>query len=104
VLERIEQAIVEGVVPPDVANAWRAVRADISRLLGLDAPSKSLSVKVDAESSPLFLRFKKSIAGLDELRLEEAFKYLSGLPRTKTAQAPDQSWFPKPAPKTLEGQ
>src|ERR1700746_3547274 len=31
VLEMIEQNIVEGKIPPDVAREWRSVRSDISK-------------------------------------------------------------------------
>lgn len=103
VLERIELSIIEGHIPVDVANAWRAVRADISKLLGLDAPSKSVSVKVDAESSPLFLKFKKAVSGLAEAQLEEVLAIAAGLPRAAVKVERDESWFPKKAPKEIEG-
>jgi hypothetical protein len=46
VLELMEESLVTGKASPDVVNAWRGVRGDISKLLGLDAPTKSLSVSL----------------------------------------------------------
>lgn len=101
VLERIEQAIIEGMIEPDVANAWRAVRADISKLLGLDAASKSVHVSVVDEGSSLFLRFKKAVAGLDEVQLEQELEHLASIPRAAKAPTIDANWFPKPERKKL---
>jgi hypothetical protein len=103
VLERIEQSIIEGHIRPDVANAWRAVRQDIANLIGLNAPSKSVSVKVDAESSPLFLKFKKACAGLADEQLEEVLQFAADQPRAARKPERNESWFPKPTPKEIEG-
>lgn len=53
VLELIEEGIVEGMIAPDVANSWRQVRSDISKLLGLDAPSKSVRYEADVDPDKL---------------------------------------------------
>lgn len=102
ILEQIEKAIVAGIILPDVANAWRQVRADISKLLGLDSPTKHLTAHVDAESSPLFLRMKKACAGLGEAQLEEVMRFAAALPRAASAAPKDASWFPKALPEEAQ--
>jgi hypothetical protein len=81
VLEMIEQAIVNGLILPDVANAWRNVRADISKLLGLDAPTKHLTARVDAGGTALQYRFLERAHGLSEGQIEEVFKMMDAMPR-----------------------
>ena len=44
ILENIEDALLENKVSPDVAREWRQIRADIAKLLGLNAPERSLSI------------------------------------------------------------
>ena len=48
-LIRIESATAEGSIEPDVANALVRVRDSVARLLGLNAPTKSISANVNVE-------------------------------------------------------
>lgn len=92
-LEKAKQ-VLDGSVDPDVMNAWTRVMSEFKRTLGLDAPTTSITKRIDAESSPLFLMFKKSISGLSDDQLADAFKYLSGIPREIKPRVVDASWFP----------
>jgi hypothetical protein len=47
ILLKIEQALLEDLVEPDKAKVWLAIRKDVSSLLGLDAPSRSVHVSLD---------------------------------------------------------
>jgi DNA-binding CsgD family transcriptional regulator len=95
VLELIEEGIVEGMIAPDVGNAWRQVRADISKLLGLDAPSKS--VRIDAELDPEKLQgYRKWLAetkGLDDGDLVPVWSMLREI-RGAKARKPIEAFFP----------
>jgi hypothetical protein len=100
VLLLIEEKLLEGL-DTKVAAEWRAIRKDLSTFDGLDAPSKHITARVDAESSPLFLRLKKATSGLTDEQVEDACKYLAGIPREAKARVVDASWFPAPAKKEL---
>ncbi len=52
VFELIEKNLVEGEIPPDVAREWRGIRSEISQLLGLNEPSRSISARVSANALP----------------------------------------------------
>jgi hypothetical protein len=47
ILLKIEQALLEDLVEPDKAKVWLAIRKDVSSLLGLDAPSRSVHMNLD---------------------------------------------------------
>jgi hypothetical protein len=102
VLELIEKGLLEGTINTKVADSWRAIRSDISKLLGLDAPTRTITARVDAESSPLFLRFKQSAAGLTEQQLDEVMRYAQGLSRAGT-ERPGPEWMPR-TQKVIEGE
>ena len=75
-LMRIESATAEGSIEPEVANALVRVRDSVARLLGLNAPTKSISanVNVDQQVIPIEqqLEYLNAFAGLyDDERLEE---------------------------------
>jgi hypothetical protein len=57
---------------------------------------------VDAQSSPLFLKFKKASAGLSDSQLETVFCEMAKIPREAVVTVRDASWFPTPEPKQLE--
>src|SRR5580704_13269915 len=50
ILLKIEQALLEDLVDPDKAKVWLAIRKDVSSLLGLDAPSRSVSVSLNMKN------------------------------------------------------
>jgi hypothetical protein len=50
ILLKIEQALLEDLVEPDKAKVWLAIRKDVSSLLGLDAPSRSVSLSLDMKN------------------------------------------------------
>jgi len=103
-LLKIEEATVKGTIEPDVANALTRIRESVAKLLGLNAPTKSVSLTASVETHDLrYLKFEAAADGLDDVQLEEAFDYLRKLPRTPRVTVKDASWFPQPEPKQLEG-
>jgi hypothetical protein len=62
VLELMEESLVTGKASPDVVNAWRGVRGDISKLLGLDAPTKSISVNLSGALQGLSIEQQADVA------------------------------------------
>jgi hypothetical protein len=85
IYELMERALVEGTIPPDVARAWQSIRDSISRLMGYDAPSKSLHVNVVANQTGRFHKFVQAAAGLTETQLEQVFKFAASLEREPLA-------------------
>jgi hypothetical protein len=60
----------------------------LERLLGLAAPTKSISAKVDATvDQGQYSRFVSAIAGLSEDAVNSVFEFARSLPRPKTLQA-----------------
>ena len=92
VLELIEESIVGGLILPEVANAWRAVRADISKLLGLDQPTRHVTARVNVDADPPALRLKQAVGGLDDDQLEEVARFAASLARKPAVKGED--WFP----------
>ena len=82
-----------------------ALRApEISKLLGLNAESRAVVAHVSAsEHSPLFLRFKKAVAGLSDAQVEELLAAAEKMRREPVPALRDASWFPAPEPKALGG-
>jgi hypothetical protein len=75
-LLQIENAIAEGTIPADVGNALTKVRAEVAKLLGLNAPTKSISHNVNVEQQVIpieqQLEYLNAFAGLyEDERLEE---------------------------------
>ena len=95
-------AVWEGEVPPKVVDAWRGVMSDFSKLLGLNAESRSVVAHVSTERDATYLKFKKSVSGLSEDQLDQVFRFAVNLPREKKPSVKDESWFPTPEPKLLE--
>src|SRR5579862_1290367 len=67
-LIRIESATAEGTIEPEVANALVRVRDSVARLLGLNAPTRSenLNVNADVQVIPIDqqLEYFNAFAGL----------------------------------------
>lgn len=94
ILESIEDALLENKVAPDVAREWRAIRADIARLLGLNAPERSVSVNVDTNNNPgLTVEFLRHAHGLSEEDMQRVFAFMDALPKQKPVV--DDSYFPE---------
>lgn len=75
-LIRIESATAEGSIEPEVANALTRIRDSVARLLGLNAPSKSITANVnsDVQVIPIEqqLEYVNAFAGLyEDERYEE---------------------------------
>jgi hypothetical protein len=97
IFELMEESLISGQAEPDVVNSWRQIRESISKLLGLDAPTKHLTARVDGTD----LRFKAAIAGLSEAQMEEVYLFAQRLPRDYKPQPLDATFFPTPARKEL---
>ncbi len=63
----------------------------LTRLDGLNAPDKSVSVKVSATSTGLQYQFLEHAGGLSESQLSEVFAFMDSLPRKRVT--PDISGF-----------
>jgi transcriptional regulator with XRE-family HTH domain len=81
VFELIEQSLVEGKVEPEVAREWRAIRSEISQLLGLNAPTKSITAHVATQGDGRFHRFIQAAAGLSDGQLETVLQFAAQIGR-----------------------
>ena len=75
-LMKIEQATANGTIEPDVANSLTRIRDSVAKLLGLNAPTKSISANVNVEQQVIpieqQLEYLNAFAGLyEDERLEE---------------------------------
>ena len=79
VFELIEQSLVEGKVEPEVAREWRAIRSEISQLLGLNSPHRTISATINAEVDPVTLtryrRFCFETNFLSDEQLETIYEF-----------------------------
>jgi hypothetical protein len=84
-LMRIESATAEGSIEPEVANTLVRVRDSVARLLGLNAPSKSISasvnVKLDPATMGMYDRFFHECGGLTSEQFEQVWQFMRQLPR-----------------------
>ena len=101
-LMKIESATAQGTIEPDVANALTRVRDSVAKLLGLNAPTKSISAHVNTnpEHSPAYLFFREAVAGLNDEQLHQVYQFARVLKRVPVVTVKDASWFPEP-PKPL---
>lgn len=77
-LIRIESATAEGSIEPEVANALVRVRDSVARLLGLNAPSRSISANVNVTLSNDLLEHSH---GLSDEQLRKVYVFMDSLPR-----------------------
>lgn len=49
---RMEEALIQGTLDPEIINSWSRVRESIAKLLGLNAPSRSESLNVNVDADP----------------------------------------------------
>jgi DNA-binding CsgD family transcriptional regulator len=71
VLELIEEALLLNKIDATTAGEWRKIRAEVAKLLGLNAPSRSLIAHVNS---------KDFVATLSDAELEEIIKAGRELP------------------------
>lgn len=100
-LMQIENALAEGTIPAEVANALVRVRSEVAKLLGLNAPERKVVANINAEHSREFLLFKEATASLDEGQMQEVYRFAKSLRRSWTPPAIEAD-FPKP--ELTEGQ
>lgn len=79
--ELMERSLIEGKIAPEIAREWRGIRSEISQLLGLNAPSKSVHLNVTANQTGRFHKFVQAAAGLSEAQLEQVFQFAASLER-----------------------
>ncbi len=92
ILELIEENLLNGAIPTDVAGEWRRVRSDITKLMGWNAPERSVSINVEADSSKLvgYRKFVAETQYLSGQQLEEVYKFARSL---STAREPIEVHF-----------
>jgi hypothetical protein len=101
--ELIERSLVEGKVAPDIAREWLHVRAEISKLVGLNAETRStrLNLNVDATADPsamgFFDRFLFECRELQPDQMEEVWNFMRSLPRIYIDVAPPPMMLPPAA-------
>lgn len=96
-LLQLVEELHDGELSPDVGNSIRGFLDSVSKILGLDAPTKHLTARVDGTD----MRFKAAIAGLSENQIESVYDFARSLAREKQTQVVDASWFPQPEQKAL---
>jgi hypothetical protein len=100
-LMRIESATAEGSIPPEVANALIRIRDSVARLLGLNAPERRITAHLDASNTQVQYRFLEHSHGLSADQIEEVFRFMDTLPRSKVTIA---DCFPQQTPQLTEGE
>jgi DNA-binding CsgD family transcriptional regulator len=82
-LIKAAEAVWVGEIEPEVANAYRGILAEVSKLLGLNAPQKTISAHVDLnEQQSRYARIMRACRGiLAEERWNQIIAYLEQLPR-----------------------
>lgn len=103
VLQRMERALIDGTLDADIINAWNRVRESIAKLLGLNAPTKSISatVNVNPEHSQEFLEYRAAVAHLNDEQKADVLRYARSLPNLWVAPPMDLSG---PAKQLTEGE
>jgi DNA-binding Lrp family transcriptional regulator len=72
-LIRIESATAEGSIEPEVANALVRVRDSVARLLGLNAPTKSIVGHVSGpQLDALYLNIRQELIDLSDADKQDA--------------------------------
>ncbi|MGH9499637.1 MAG: HTH domain-containing protein [Terriglobales bacterium] len=72
VFELIERNLVAGTVAPEVAREWRGIRSEISQLLGLNAPSRSIHANVSTSLTPDLLAILSEFSGIPQADMPRA--------------------------------
>ena len=100
ILELIESSLIEGRVEPEIAREWRAIRKDISSLLALDEPSRSVSTRIninaaDPTTMGVYSRFLHECRELMPEQMEEIFQFMRRLPRHHVDMTPPRRALPE---------
>jgi hypothetical protein len=93
ILQRMERALIEGTLDAEIINAWNRVRESIAKLLGLNAPTKSVhaNVNVNPEHSQEFLEYRAAVAHLNDEQKADVLRYAKSLPNLWKAPPMDMS-------------
>ncbi len=79
VFELMERSLLEGQIDTDTAREWRGIRAQISKLLGLNAPQRTITATVNADVDPTTLgrysRFCHETRHLTDEQLEKVYEF-----------------------------
>jgi hypothetical protein len=94
ILETIEKVNWMGTVPAETIREARMLRKDISSLLGLDAPTKSVSASVSMDEPDWVADFRLAAQGLTEEDFPQIWEFMRNLPRKP--RVIDASCFPPP--------
>jgi hypothetical protein len=107
VFELIEQRLIENKVTPEVAREWRAIRSEISQLLGLNSPHRTINATINAEVDPQKLgryrRFCHETRFMSDSQLEQVYALCAPLnlpPPREPVQLPatselwGENWVP----------
>jgi hypothetical protein len=96
----------EELTDAEMGKLFREYKADVARLLGLNAESRAVVAHISApESSPPFLKFKSATSGLSDDQMESVYAFARSLVREYKPTAKDASWFPEPMqPQLTEGE
>jgi DNA-binding CsgD family transcriptional regulator len=81
-----------------------AIIREEMKLCGTAAESRAVIAHISPNADPLFLKFKKSIADLNDAQIETVFAYATNLRREPVITVRDASWFPQPEKPLLEGE
>lgn len=84
-LLQIESATAEGTIPPDVANALTRIRSEVAKLLGLNAPERSITAHIKTDATGRFHKFVQAAAGLTDTQLGQVFQFATSLERVPLA-------------------
>jgi hypothetical protein len=99
--EIAEQAdnVLTGQLDPKAAHAWNGLMSTFNKLLGLNAPAKSVTahVEVNPEHSQEFLDYRAAVAHLNDEQRQDVLRYARSLPNLWT---PDMLG---PLPQLTEG-
>lgn len=91
VLQAMAQAVLEEKVSPEVAREFRGYQADIAKLMGLNAETRSVVAHVSADVDPAKLkgyrRFVHETRFLPESKLPLVWAFIRTIEEVPTAQS-----------------
>jgi len=91
VFQLMEQHLLEGTIDAQTATAWKGIRQEISALLGLNSPAKSITAHI-TDGTGLTFEFLKHAHGIGEDDMKKVFAFMDALPRQRPVI--DASYFP----------
>ncbi len=86
---KMEEALLQGVLDPATVIAWNKVRESIAKLLGLNAPSRSIQAHISAKGLPDYgpaahpelWKIHEACVDLSGDQIAEVVKFAKGLRR-----------------------